>query len=220
MSEQFLKSDNADRVVVLDTHNIGVNLPMNTKYLTENPLKRWLIRRFIRTMIAMISSVGSSIESILDVGCGEGIVPRQLHSLWPSANFHGIDIDPELLAVARKLIPGLGCVAGSIYKLPCRDRTYDLVCCTEVMEHLDFPDLALAEIVRVGKQFFLFSVPNEPYWRIANMARGAYLFEWGNSPGHLNHWSIFMFIRLLSGFFEVVDVQCPFPWIIVLCRKK
>lgn len=220
MPDQFIKSDSINKMVVLDTHNIGVNLPMNTKYLTGNPFSRWLIRRFVRTMISMVSSRGVSPEKILDVGCGEGIVPRQLRLLWPSAYFHGMDIDPELLVVARRLVPDLGCIAGSIYALPWKDRTYDLVCCTEVLEHLDFPDLALAEIIRVGKQCFLFSVPNEPYWRIANMARGAYLSEWGNPPGHLNHWSISKFVGLLSKFSEVMDVQCPFPWIIVLCMKK
>jgi len=207
-------------MTVLNTHDIGLNLPMNTKYLSGNPVSRRLIRQFVKTVISMLSLRDTAMENILDVGCGEGIIPRQLRLLWPSANFHGLDINPELLLVARTLVSDMQCISGSVYALPWREGAYDLVCCTEVLEHLKNPELAISEIMRVGKKYFLFSVPNEPWWRIANIARGAYLPEWGNPPGHLNHWTRVQFIRLLSRFFEVVDVQCPFPWVIALCIKN
>ena len=145
---------------------------------------------------------------------------RQLYSLWPSAVLHGLDISPELLEVAQKLVPGMGCFAGSIDALPLPDESYDLVCCTEVLEHLKQSEFAVSEIMRVGKKHFLFSVPNEPWWRIANMIRGAYCTDFGNSPGHINHWTSTEFIRFLSNCSEVVEVKRPFPWTIVLCRKK
>jgi hypothetical protein len=30
-------------------------------------------------------------------------------------------------------------------------------------------------------------VPREPIWRIGNMARGRYLGDLGNTPGHIQH---------------------------------
>ncbi|MCK5783415.1 MAG: class I SAM-dependent methyltransferase [Desulfobacterales bacterium] len=220
MSDQSSKYQKQKDSSLLNTHDVGVNLPMNTKYLSGNPLSRLLIRRFLSAIISMISSNALPRNKILDVGCGEGIIPRQLLSLWPSVVLHGLDIAPELLKVAQKLVPGMGCFAGSIDALPLPDRTYDLVCCTEVLEHLERPKSALSEIMRVGKKHFLFSVPNEPWWRIANMIRGAYWPEWGNTPGHLNHWNTERFVRLLSNYSEVVVVKRPFPWTLVLCRKK
>ena len=40
--------------------------------------------------------------------------------------------------------------------------------------------------------------PREPLWRGLNIARGAYLKDLGNTPGHLNHWSKRGFVALLS----------------------
>ena len=41
-------------------------------------------------------------------------------------------------------------------------------------------------------------MPREPLWRGLNMARGAYVKDLGNTPGHLNHWSRKAFVELLS----------------------
>ena len=51
------------------------------------------------------------------------------------------------------------------------------------------PERALAEMARVARGYLLVSVPREPLWRALNIARGAYVRDLGNTPGHLNHWS-------------------------------
>ena len=51
-----------------------------------------------------------------------------------------------------------------------------------------------------------------------NMARGAYLSELGNTPGHCNHWSKRSFVSLLSRHGEVVEARSPFPWTMLLVR--
>jgi hypothetical protein len=50
------------------------------------------------------------------------------------------------------------------------------------------------------------------------MARGAYLRELGNTPGHVNHWSKRGFVAFLSTVGEPVEVRSPFPWTMVLVR--
>ena len=64
----------------------------------------------------------------------------------------------------------------------------------------------------------LVSVPREPIWRAVNMARGAYLKDLGNTPGHLNHWSKRGFVQLLSRYGNVVEARSPFPWTMLLVR--
>jgi hypothetical protein len=73
-------------------------------------------------------------------------------------------------------------------------------------------------MARVAGRHLLVSVPREPLWRGLNMARGAYLKDLGNTPGHLNHWSKRAFVRLLGQHGEVIEARSPFPWTMVLLR--
>ena len=51
-----------------------------------------------------------------------------------------------------------------------------------------------------------------------NMARGEYLRNLGNTPGHIQHWSSASFLELLRKTVKVVEVRKPLPWTMVLCR--
>jgi len=63
-------------------------------------------------------------------------------------------------------------------------------------------------------------VPREPIWRALNLARGKYVRDLGNTPGHLGHWSRRGFLELLGGRLEVVAVRTPLPWTMALCRAN
>ena len=80
------------------------------------------------------------------------------------------------------------------------------------------PERSVAEMARVARRHLLVSVPREPLWRALNLARGAYVRQLGNTPGHVNHWSRASFERLLAPHGEVVEVRSPFPWTMVLVR--
>jgi hypothetical protein len=71
---------------------------------------------------------------------------------------------------------------------------------------------------RVTRRHLLVSVPREPLWRALNLARGAYIAQLGNTPGHVNHWSRGGFGRLLSRYGDVVELRTPFPWTMALVR--
>jgi hypothetical protein len=75
-------------------------------------------------------------------------------------------------------------------------------------------------MARVAQRWLLVSVPREPLWRGLNMARGAYLKDLGNTPGHLNHWSKRGFVALLERHGEVVETRSPFPWTMLLVRVR
>jgi hypothetical protein len=71
-------------------------------------------------------------------------------------------------------------------------------------------------MARVARRHLLVSVPHEPLWRALNVARGAYLRELGNTPGHVNHWTRRGFVAMLSRHGQVIEVRSPFPWTMVL----
>ncbi len=124
-------------------------------------------------------------------------------------------MDPELIRLARWRNPGLPITRESIYHFEREPHSVDLIFVLEVLEHLEDPDAALAELQRVTARHVILSVPREPIWRILNMARGSYLCDFGNTPGHLNHWSTRSFVATVNRYFVVRAVRTPLPWTIV-----
>ena len=102
--------------------------------------------------------------------------------------------------------------------IPFGQEEFDLAAATEVLEHVPDPERTLAEMARVARRHLLVSVPREPLWRVLNVARGAYLRELGNTPGHLNHWSRSAFVAQLGRHGEVIEVRSPLPWTMALVR--
>jgi hypothetical protein len=64
----------------------------------------------------------------------------------------------------------------------------------------------------------ILSVPREPLWRLLNIARGHYMCSFGNTPGHLQHWSASRFRSLVGRHAEIVESRTPLPWTMLLCR--
>jgi SAM-dependent methyltransferase len=94
---------------------------------------------------------------VLDLGCGEG---RHVHAfhLAPGVQTVGLDADGPSLAKAAAGVEMLGAgkegtllIRGDAYRLPFDDGAFDVVVCSEVLEHLGEVDAALAEIGRVLK---------------------------------------------------------------------
>jgi 2-polyprenyl-3-methyl-5-hydroxy-6-metoxy-1,4-benzoquinol methylase len=133
----------------------------------------------------------------------------------------GLDLEDPKLATewARRRRPNLEFRALDVTGgLPYRDGEFELVSATEVLEHVPGPERVVAEMARVASGHVIVSVPHEPLWRMLNVARGAYLRELGNTPGHINHWSRRAFVSLLSPHGEVTEVRSPFPWTMLLVR--
>lgn len=183
----------------------------------------WLTRvtmaRFYAALGAMLQHVQA--ESVFDAGCGEGeIMRRFLHGRY--AHVTGADLDPERLALAADARTGEAprLFRGNLEAIPLPANAVDLVLCLEVLEHVGRPEAALRELHRVTRRYALLSVPNEPFWRMANMLRGAYWADWGNTPEHINHWSVWGFRRFVRPYFDVIATQTPVTWSMLLLEKR
>ena len=79
--------------------------------------------------------------------------------------------------------------------LPFADGEFDLAARSRCSSTCPTPSSTVAEMARVARRHLLVSVPREPLWRALNVARGAYVRDLGNTPGHVNHWSRRAFVR-------------------------
>jgi ubiquinone/menaquinone biosynthesis C-methylase UbiE len=159
-------------------------------------------------------------QSILDVGCGEGVLTAQWADKLGDKRIVGIDLDdPKLKAEWETRKRGnLEYRVEDATDLSFADNEFDMATAIEVLEHVPDPERTVSEMARVAKSSVLVSVPREPLWRGLNMARGAYWKDFGNTPGHVNHWSKRSFVSMLSRHGTVEDVRSPFPWTMVLVR--
>lgn len=188
------------------------------KYGSANPLVRRMMAGFERTLDELLSCAAPA--SLLDVGCGEGVLVHRWATRMPSARIVGIDLQEESIQAgwADRVAPNLEYRVMRAENLPFAENEFELACAIEVLEHVPDPEHTLAEMARCSSGHLLVSVPREPLWRMLNMTRGAYLRDLGNTPGHLNHWSKRSFVRLLRRHGEVVQARSPFPWTMLLVR--
>jgi 2-polyprenyl-3-methyl-5-hydroxy-6-metoxy-1,4-benzoquinol methylase len=188
------------------------------KYGSSNPVVRRLMGGFERTLDELFARAAP--RSVLDVGCGEGVLVQRWAQRLATGRVVGIDLEEDSIQAgwAEHQAPNLEYRVMQAANLPFADGEFDLASAIEVLEHVPDPEHTLAEMARCAERHLLVSVPREPLWRMLNMARGAYWGALGNTPGHLNHWSRSSFVRLLSRHGEVSEVRSPFPWTMLLVR--
>jgi 2-polyprenyl-3-methyl-5-hydroxy-6-metoxy-1,4-benzoquinol methylase len=188
------------------------------KYGSSNPVVRRLMGAFERTLDELFELAAPA--SVLDVGCGEGVLVQRWAERLGDGRVVGIDLEEESIQAgwAEHAAPNLEYRVMEAANLPFAAEEFELASAIEVLEHVPDPEHTVAEMARCASCHLLVSVPREPLWRMLNMARGAYWSQLGNTPGHLNHWSRRSFVELLSRHGDVTEVRSPFPWTMLLVR--
>ena len=103
-----------------------------------------------------IDSIPKDVNSIADIGCGNGVFINTLIRNNSTCEIVGIDRSKTAL----KFVNGKT-IVGSIDEIPLKDNSYDCVTCLEVIEHLpvNIYTKALEEICRVSRKYIIISVP-------------------------------------------------------------
>lgn len=95
-------------------------------------------------------------DRILDVGCGCGIYQKALKR----SIYLGCDLNSQNLKRVVKA-PNAEYVCADATHLPFKDNSFDMVLCSEVLEHLDSPLKAIKELARASKKVIVLTFPDE-----------------------------------------------------------
>jgi len=147
-----LKSESKEAYMTVDNAKDFrlANEMLSRRFDTEDYLHRshWLIRFVENKRMALIRKMLVSCRGrFLDVGCGGGDLLKQIGM----EQGVGIDLSLYNLNIAKRK-PGLILLQADAENLPFKDNVFDAVICSEVLEHLLNPDIAVGEISRILKK--------------------------------------------------------------------
>lgn len=201
-------------------HEPDIDTSNYRKHMSGNAVQRRLIDRFHARLAAVVRDQHPA--SVLDAGCGEGFVAETFLRAMPSISLTGFDPYEPSVKAARLRNPRGDFQVGDIYDIPFDDESFDLVCCIEVLEHLHDAPAALSELARVARKAVVLSVPHEPFFCLANAARGKNLdvTPKGSDPDHRNFWSREAFGHFVETELDVVNLTGSIPWTICVATPR
>jgi trans-aconitate methyltransferase len=110
-------------------------------------------RRFIFSLME-----GLSFESVLDAGCGTGILLHQISEAYPHVHLTGTEYASQGLEIARQRLPG-----ADFHELDLSHEIlpgkFDLVTCIDVLEHIPDDRAALKSLRAITAGHMILSVP-------------------------------------------------------------
>src|SRR5579859_700585 len=177
---------------------------------------------YLRTHMARL--VGSDMQSILDLGCGEGLAQSILHEIYPRAKLVGVDKDPRAIARAQETAVEQGLhhteyVVGDVEQaLPA--GPFDLIYISLVLLHTHLPakilELAYA-VLRPGGQIWIrdlvgiddsiAAIDHPAYHRLAELVFQAHTAIGGNSDIML----LLPGLLTAAGFVDIRQVYEEYP---------
>ena len=106
---------------------------------------------------------------VLDAGCGEGHLIEKMHSVHRYNKYYGVDITEIALKKAKKRCPYADFYNMDLLRLKFKNETFDVVACSEVLEHIYKYDKAINELKRILKRegYLIITFPNETNWIIS-----------------------------------------------------
>lgn len=183
-------------------------------YARSSILIRWIERRRLACIRKMAASRAD--DRILEVGCGGGHILR----MFPQCELTGVDVSGEMLRKAGRNLQGyrVELLRGELQELDLPDGGFDLVICSEVLEHTVDPEAVLGQIRRLVKPGgrVIVTFPNDPLVnRLKAVIRRSGLtilppfrrISWGGDDYHLHVWTVREMRKLLSRYFAITSAR-------------
>ncbi|MEO5921636.1 MAG: class I SAM-dependent methyltransferase [Pseudolysinimonas sp.] len=109
-------------------------------------------RHDVTALYEALETAGAENDSLLEVGCGGGYFSELIRFRFPKLKYHGLDLSPSMVELARQHYPGTEFVVGSAYELPDGDASVDIVMDGVALIHMPDWPRAIGEYARVAKR--------------------------------------------------------------------
>ena len=154
-------------------------------------------RRFIFKLLK-----GLSFQTMLDAGCGTGVLLQKIHEKYPHVKLTGSEYSGQGLEFARKRLPDSEFMTMDLSKQSL-DQKFDLITCIDVLEHIPDDRGALRNLFQMSGKYVILSVPLGPLFK-----------EEAERLGHVHGYSRQEFEeKIREAGFEILRViQWGFPF--------
>lgn len=145
--------------------------------------------------------------SILEVGCGTGLIGETLLNKGIAGQYMGGDVSVNMLDIAKKRLPNTSLINLDIFDISVQDQFYENVICIHVLQHLPDYREALRELIRITKKnLYIASWFNTNGDSQINFSAPS--DKWGGQRFYNNRYSLPNFIKdiYLSGREDIRDI--------------
>ncbi len=145
-----------------------------------------------------------SVKTFLEVGCAEGLYITTYKEFNRTTKFIGLDIARNYLKKIRVKDNEILLIQGDANNLPFKSDCFDLVLCSETLEHVIDPKKSFFELCRVSKKYLIIAVPGHtPFFFLGKyfgIVKEASISDTFGAPGrgHINELDVNCIKRYLS----------------------
>ena len=124
-------------------------------------------------------NIGST-DSLLDLGCGSGILIKKFKRNCLKVT--GVDISEKALKIASRINPDCDFLKKDILELDLPRKSFDVVSCFEVLQYIQDQQLVFKKMFQIARRSVVISVPNYDSIRAQITKVNQALFGVGNYP--------------------------------------
>ena len=165
----FLPADRVD-----DCNEYAEEDPYNVETNIDGPFHQLRVD----CTLELVASARIDLDGparILDLGCGEGHITRDIHLAHDDAVIAGLDYSVSAISRAVDIVDAAEFAVGDAYLCPYPDSYFDLVVCNNLWEHVPDPLQLLKSMTRVLKPdgYVIISTPSRySLWNLLKVIRG------------------------------------------------
>lgn len=156
---------------------------MDKLYTSRNPLVKFTHTSRLDQIVKNIPQKNGL--KVLDAGCGEGHLIERLHLKNKMNTYFGIDFVEVSLRKAKRRCPDSTFIRMNLAKIGFDDEFFDLIVCSNVLEHIPAYEVVIEELIRLLKKdgYLIITFPNEILWTISRFFLGRRPIK---VPDHVN----------------------------------